>query len=435
MRGEIRVRSIILCVFVLMILCSNTIIGSKTETTILLTCIISLIFCKFAIKEFDLKGKRAFILYCLFLIYLIVNAFLSYSANTSLEYSLIFIASFFLFFVEWSKKNLKTFFIFGRIVCVIFACTILLAVVAPNIIILISQYFNPGRSEVIASEISVGQYSGLVGEKALAAYAMVFGANIEIAYYYIQNKKLDFKNYGFIFLYFVCTFLTGKRMLAVILLAQIAVALLLFEIKNKGAKVFIGCFVAMIIVIIVLLAIPQVNIVIARFIAGEDDDTFNGRTLFWDCCIEMFNEKPIFGYGFGTFNDVFAEKVEYVFHDTLWNMHAHNMYLQMLGECGIVGFLIFILILLVFLILSIKLFKSSCLPDFWKGVLWFSIGSQILFIIYGITGNCLYDVQQIFAHLLSLSIYFTVNRINKRYSVSVDKQTELLHKKELKAYV
>lgn len=414
MKISINVKSIILGVFLLMILCSNTIIGSRTETTILLACLVSVFYCRFKIKDLDNRGRFTVFFYCGFLLFLIANMLLSYSRDISFEYVILFIASFLLFFVTWKRNNINAFFSFGRAVCVFLAFTILLAVIFPSAVIEISKFTNPGRSGVIASEIADGKFSGLVGEKALAAYAMVFGANIEIASYFIQNKRLTKKNYILILLYFVCTLLTSKRMLTLILFIEIVIALRFFQVRNKGAKILIGVFIGLVLMLVAFLLVPQTRNIVERFIEGEEDATFNGRTKFWEFCIEMFLQKPILGYGIGTFNSVFAEQVGYLYQGKLWDMHAHNIYFQILGEGGIVGFLLFVSFLIYCFFKSIKLFKSNHLSNFWKSVLWFSISSQVLFILYGITGNCLYDVSQIFAYLLSISFYLTVNRVNKR---------------------
>ena len=45
----------------------------------------------------------------------------------------------------------------------------------------------------------------------------------------------------------------------------------------------------------------------------------------------------------------------------------------------------------------------------WKGLLWFSISLQILFIVYGYSGNVLYDKAQLFTYLSSISMLIAVS--------------------------
>ena len=67
------------------------------------------------------------------------------------------------------------------------------------------------------------------------------------------------------------------------------------------------------------------------------DDVTSGRTYFWSIAIRMFLDNPIFGVGFDAFGVAFTR------YDT-WNgffriEQAHNEYLQVLAEGGILSFL------------------------------------------------------------------------------------------------
>jgi hypothetical protein len=54
--------------------------------------------------------------------------------------------------------------------------------------------------------------------------------------------------------------------------------------------------------------------------------TLNGREEYWSTAWKMFHEAPLLGKGPHTFG---------LFHPTPW---AHNLYLEVLAEQGIVGF-------------------------------------------------------------------------------------------------
>ena len=69
--------------------------------------------------------------------------------------------------------------------------------------------------------------------------------------------------------------------------------------------------------------------------AGKDDIT-NGRLHFWSVAIRIFLEHPILGAGLDAFGVAFSK------HDTWHGIfsveQAHNEYLQILAETGIIGF-------------------------------------------------------------------------------------------------
>lgn len=105
----------------------------------------------------------------------------------------------------------------------------------------------------------------------------------------------------------------------------------------------------------------------------------------------------------------FSDNVGYVYQGSRWNMYAHSMYYELLGETGIVGIVLFGFFMLYSLVYSLRLFKNSCLSNVWKGLLWFSISLQILFIVYGYSGNVLYDKAQLFTYLSSISMLIAVS--------------------------
>ena len=85
------------------------------------------------------------------------------------------------------------------------------------------------------------------------------------------------------------------------------------------------------------------------------------------------------GIGIGSIKDILGD-------------YSHNVYIQLLAETGIIGFLSYAIAITTSLLMSIKKLKNAL-----KGknkmvmeILGFSILMQIIFIIYSITGNPLY---------------------------------------------
>jgi len=98
----------------------------------------------------------------------------------------------------------------------------------------------------------------------------------------------------------------------------------------------------------------------------ENDPSINTRFLIWKTTLEMIKDRPLLGSGIGTFkmNYLFyqAEFLKNNFYYLKYSgnaKEAHNEYLQMATELGMVGLGIFLSIFIVFYSLIIKYFKKE----------------------------------------------------------------------------
>ena len=94
---------------------------------------------------------------------------------------------------------------------------------------------------------------------------------------------------------------------------------------------------------------------------------------------------------------------------------AHNVFLQLLCETGIIGFSVFLSLFVYAIVQTIQLVVKSTkdllrLSDKTKTVLVFSLCYQVFFLAYCITGNPLYDLETVYIYILSVGfssgVYF-----------------------------
>ena len=86
------------------------------------------------------------------------------------------------------------------------------------------------------------------------------------------------------------------------------------------------------------------------------------RLIIWRGALKMIAEKPVFGFGFMTFQRYITRYAQLA-----KPMDAHNMYLRVAVEMGLVGLAVFLLNWIVPLLLSWKLYRSAADPLF-RGV-------------------------------------------------------------------
>ena len=111
-------------------------------------------------------------------------------------------------------------------------------------------------------------------------------------------------------------------------------------------------------------------------------DVTTGRVDFWLVAIQLFKSNPILGIGWKKF-------FELKFYGQSYDVH--NIYLQLLCETGIIGTMIFVLFFIVFIRKTLKIIRNRNTEASSKRIAILSLFYQIFFLLYGITGNPLYD--------------------------------------------
>ena len=213
--------------------------------------------------------------------------------------------------------------------------------------------------------------------------------------------------------------LTGKRG---VLIFSVFAMLISYIICKKGA--FANKLVT---VLFILSSISLVMYVLSFYIEGiaaaferitemfsaknETADVSNGRFKLYKIAWNFFREAPVLGIGWREFS---KEVVNFYNQDSVLR-DAHNVFLQLLCETGIIGFSIFISLFISAVVQTIQLAVKSmrdmlCLSDKTKIVLTFSLCYQVFFLAYCITGNPLYDLETVYVYIISVGfssgIYF-----------------------------
>lgn len=93
---------------------------------------------------------------------------------------------------------------------------------------------------------------------------------------------------------------------------------------------------------------------------------------------------------------------------------THNVYLQVWCEMGTIGLLLFLFIIYKTLFLTIHMLKQSRLNINNLGsaneyYLLVSLGIQMFFCMYCMTGNPLYDIEVFFPYIISYCISCNIN--------------------------
>jgi len=292
---------------------------------------------------------------------------------------------------------------------------------------LILPRFSPDRAEEVWKLFSQGGYTGFTWQTAFISGYIICGLGIIIlSLKFIKNKTVRFILLLNVPIMLIALFMSGKRAHLIFMI----IALLVTYIYSQGNKRIIvqiskAIFTIIPILILIVVSIMLIgkdeegpinkifikfNDTIGGLLAGED--ITSGRIYLYDYALKHFFENPLFGIGWREFKEISVGVI-----NTNSGSHPHNIYIQLLTELGIPGFILFIIPTIYTLILTIKLLLNyneifrGCSK--WKFYIQFSLYIQVFFLLYGITGNLLTDHLYLYMYVFAVAIILSAIKYSK----------------------
>ena len=238
-----------------------------------------------------------------------------------------------------------------------------------------------------------------------------------------SRKKARVKDLILGLILLLALFLTTKRGPLVASVAAIVVSYLFVNRKKLTGTMLKTLAVAAIAVIAVgVLAtfVPAVQATLERFIELSDDGTGNGRSYLYDFAWSMFHANPLLGCGWGAYSKYVATTPLGAMYSNLGfsSMSAHNVYLQLLAETGVIGLISFVLPAFLSIFAAMQQSESQLEEGLYGDsfCLWACLGVQIFFLIYCFSGNPLYDPQCYIPYFTSCVAVFAICEAENRSS-------------------
>ena len=216
--------------------------------------------------------------------------------------------------------------------------------------------------------------------------------------YIIRGHRYTLKMIN-ILIFFMALILTSKRAHFIFALAAL---LVVYFIVNKQQKKIISfrhiiIIFFVFIIIFVLNQIQDFNILFERLLNIGKDESSYARIDLWTYALKIFKEHPILGIGWGKFKYAYFNAFKNMLIRSKYQLlNVHNVYIQLLAETGIIGFIFFIYNMLHTLYNGVHLVINKCKSEKklsqQDSPLVYAVLVQIFFILYGFTGNCFYDI-------------------------------------------
>lgn len=381
----------------------------------MLIFIIALIISSYLIShEKKMTFQKENFLWILCIVLMLVSIFYSMDKYLSLKFAINFSLMILIKIIlenkyGWEKVAEKSIIIFSTIHVI----ATFIYQFNPDIIQgICRKILNANQLQVNFNAMRFGSNSGITGEPGYNAFLIT--AFIAIFFSrYITGKKHKTINLICLLIGVFAIFLTGKRglLIANIVAMVVLVFILGFQNKSKIIMYIISFSLVAIIGYNILVKIPEANIVLERFQRNiEAGDITNGRVELYEIMINNIKNKFFFG------NGIKSTVILTGGND------GHNIYLQLFSELGIVGLVTFSFAFIISLFKSIKI--ASIINKFKEkqNFVSQSIYIQIFFLIYGITGNPLFNIS-IFAFYIIMiamnnSIIKEINLINSKRGIN-----------------
>lgn len=190
-----------------------------------------------------------------------------------------------------------------------------------------------------------------------------------------------------------------------------------FEGKRRANKVMASVITAIVLVgglLFITSFLPEDNTIVKgvntfRNFDLEDEDVMHGRALLFSEAILMGNSAPLTGHGWGSYK----KTVDY--HG--FNTDAHNIYLQLYAEVGLIVLSMFVIAAILLIIENVNILRRlrRLLPEKSQEVELARLAFcfVLFFFLYGLTGNSLYNIDFFIVLGLGVSIIKRLQQITE----------------------
>ena len=336
--------------------------------------------------------------FIVFLAYLIFTMVFNYSVN-SLNYIIYYIFGiiYMLYFSNnsYSIKKLIDLYYLGTVLFALF--TIFSALFGNLYLKIINTFYYGSESyDMIIDLFNWHEYSGIAGQTGYNAFTISIGIIISFFNIFTEyniHKKIKYKELIIMILQIVALLLCAKRAIllyTIMTLFMILPVCINMKKKKNLRKLFIISIIVLSIGIIAInLFEPLGKVFEKNAYYLSRGNLLNGRLPLYKQAIDFFLLNPISGIGIKRF---------YLLNNM--KLDVHNVYIQLLAENGIIGFIIIITSFFYMISSDLKLAQRGTMCKY----IYISICIQILFLLYSLTGNTLYDMNMLYIYLCVGSI-------------------------------
>lgn len=297
-------------------------------------------------------------------------------------------------------------------------------IIFPNIYLKNILPLFPDFNSELLYQFEHSQMAGITQHYSTNAAYLLIGLIVLIFCFKNVKKSKNYKVFYFLLLSsnIIALFCTGKRTQVIFGLLSILITSIVFNVKNIGIylkkitkKNMCLSLVILLSSLLFLVLLPRDANPVLRTIDGiKHGDLFSSRKPMYDLAISTFSENKLFGTGWGSYKYIYFNSQ--ILKERTY-MDAHNIYLQLLCEVGIIGFLFVILFFIYNMYVSYKLSKNHKKDRLYLKIFFCY---QIYILFEGIVGNAFYDIPVLFPYTIFVCMMVNIKYFQKKESKEIE---------------
>lgn len=308
--------------------------------------------------------------------------------------------------ISWCNRYLNIVCLFSTcyiIVCFVFYCV-------PSIYSSMVSFWGyyPNGTEMGRFGYRAGLADNHSANGTYCSLLFLIGTSVLLSESALKRERK--KWYLLVILAAIAVILTTKRAHLVFSLATSLVTYYIFSTKRMNSKLF--GLLTIILSYLTILQFVQNTPYFSEILGGfldQGTDISNGRFDYWIYAISIFMENPIFGIGWLGFRHNSSVLIQGTNVGAIGYVDAHNVYVQLLCETGIIGTMFISAVFLHFISSTIRFYmkEKEWLSHEQIKLLSVSFSLQFFCLIYGMTGNFLYD-RTCFIYVFGCALFCAV---------------------------
>lgn len=328
-----------------------------------------------------------------------------------------------LVFIRPDEKDMRLALDVIKRAAIVYAIFVFVTKIFPNLMCGYAElvFFDRATVDGYIRAIQKGYCPGINHQIGYTALYIVLGMFAYVYDYEITKKK----KYSRVIFLFMALLLTNKRS-ALLFFVIILLMIYFFNATpkqklNRFIKLliaFVGSVVLLIVVANLFPSVPIFNRFLSLFTmikdgTGDANKVLSGRLAIYRNVLELYDTHKWFGIGWENFSDFSRARSA-----SGKPNQGHNVFLQLLAEVGIVGFIPVILINLYYLGICFKRnrFIINYLTVNQKRTFVYgtcrccSMAFMIFYYLFWFSGNALYDIPLLYTWLVSIWLCVSINK-------------------------